>query len=108
MFRFVLNRSITAALVLLVAVTGCTAGSSPGTSGSAPASGTAAAAPPPEPSQLCGSAALKSPFSYDGAAGPYASGKAGLPTYGTAGSDFPHATAGVILPPGPVTICPTS
>ena len=29
MFRFVLNRSITAALVLLVAVTGCTAGCIP-------------------------------------------------------------------------------
>ena len=30
----------------------------------------------------------------------YASGTPGLPTYGTAKSDFPHATAGVVIPTG--------
>jgi parallel beta-helix repeat protein len=105
--RPLLNRAITTAFVLaagVTGVTGCTAGSPPGTSGPAPAgsasAGGAPGAAPPEPSQLCGSAALESPFSYDGAAGTYASGQAGLPTYGTAGSDFPHATAGVLLPAG--------
>ncbi len=101
--RPLLNRAITTAFVLaagVTGVTGCTAGpSGPASSGSAPAGGAPGAAPP-EPSQLCGSAALNSPFSYDGAAGTYASGKAGLPTYGSAGSDFPHATAGVILAAG--------
>ena len=87
------------AFALLAAVTGCTAGSTPSTSGPARAGGSPAAAPPGQ-SRLCGSAALKSPFSYDGPAGRYASGQAGLPSYGTAGSDFPHATAGVVLAPG--------
>ena len=49
---------------------------------------------------VCGQPVLKSPFSYDGPAGKYASGTPGLPTYGTANSDFPHATAGVVIPTG--------
>lgn len=49
---------------------------------------------------VCGQPVLKSPFSYDGPAGTYASGTPGLPTYGTAKSDFPHATAGVVIPTG--------
>jgi hypothetical protein len=49
---------------------------------------------------VCGQKILHSPFSYDGAAGSYSSGRSGLPTYGTPGSDFPDATAGVILPAG--------
>jgi hypothetical protein len=49
---------------------------------------------------VCGQPILKSPFSYGGAAGPYRSGTAGLPTYGTPGSDFPRDTAGVVLPTG--------
>ncbi len=36
----------------------------------------------------------------DGKAGTYPSGKPGLPTYGTPHSDFPKATAGVVLPAG--------
>jgi Right handed beta helix region len=103
-----MRRFSRAAFVLLVVVTGCTAGctagSPPSTSGSAPAGSASAGgtpvAVPAKPSQLCGSAALNSPFSYHGPAGRYASGKAGLPTYGTAGSDFPHATAGLVLAPG--------
>ena len=49
---------------------------------------------------VCDQPILNSPYSYDGAAGAYSSGTAGLPTYGTAGSDFPKATAGVVLPTG--------
>ena len=49
---------------------------------------------------MCGQPVLDSPFSYDGAAGAYVSGTAGLPTYGTAGSDFPADTAGDVLATG--------
>jgi hypothetical protein len=49
---------------------------------------------------VCGQPILRSPFSYDGAAGSYRSGTAGLPTYGARGSDFPRDTAGVVLPAG--------
>lgn len=49
---------------------------------------------------VCGRPVLHSPFSYQGAAGSYSSGQAGLPTYGTPGSDFPQDTAGVIIPTG--------
>ena len=58
-----------------------------------PASGISKLPPP----QVCGSAALRSPFHYDGAAGPYRSGVAGLPTYGSPGTDFPRAKAGEVL-----------
>jgi hypothetical protein len=62
-----------------------------------------AVTPPPPPSSswlVCARPILRSPFSYDGAAGPYRSGTAGLPTYGTKGSDFPRDTAGIVLPTG--------
>lgn len=49
------------------------------------------------PAPICGSPALRSPFHYDGAAGPYRSGSTGLPTYGSPGTDFPHARAGEVL-----------
>ena len=55
------------------------------------ASGTAA---------VCGQPILNSPYNYDGAVGAFSSGTGGLPTYGTAGSDFPKDTAGVVLPAG--------
>src|SRR5579862_8016261 len=48
---------------------------------------------------ICGQPILQSPYNYNGAAGPYTSGTAGLPTYGTPTSDFPKATAGVVVPP---------
>ena len=99
MGRVVLKTFVMAAVVLLAAVTGCTASPPHTPSSSAPVGGDQVALPP-QPSQLCSSVALNSPFHYDGPAGRYSSGKAGLPTYGTAGSDFPDATAGVVLPPG--------
>jgi len=46
---------------------------------------------------VCGQPILNSPFSYDGPAGPYRSGKAGLPSYGTPKSAFPQDKAGVVL-----------
>ncbi len=49
---------------------------------------------------ICGRPILHSPYSYDGVAGTYSSGTAGLPTYGTPGSDFPDDSAGIILPTG--------
>lgn len=50
--------------------------------------------------QVCGQRILDSTFSYDGRAGRYKSGTPHLPTYGTPHSDFPEATAGVVLPTG--------
>ena len=49
---------------------------------------------------VCGQKILNSPFSYDGPAGSYSSGRPGLPTYGSPGSDFPNATAGRMAPAG--------
>ena len=63
-------------------------------------SGTPAASRSEPGRSVCGQPVLHSPFNYDGAAGSYSSGRAGLPTYGTPGSDFPNDTAGVILPAG--------
>jgi parallel beta-helix repeat protein len=59
-----------------------------------------ALAAPTSPRRVCGSAALRSPYDYTGASGSYSSGTPGLPTYGSAGSDFPNATGGVVIPPG--------
>jgi hypothetical protein len=50
--------------------------------------------------RICGGPLLRSPFTYDGKAGHYASGKAGLPTYGQPKSDFPQDHAGVVIPAG--------
>jgi parallel beta-helix repeat protein len=83
-------------LVLLAAVAGCTA--------SPPSHATAHPAGQPvsisQPGQICGHPILDSPFTYNGSAGSYSSGTAGLPTYGKPGTDFPNATAGVVLPTG--------
>jgi Right handed beta helix region len=49
--------------------------------------------------RVCGQPVLRSPYTYNGRPGPYQSGTAGLPTYGTRHSDFPRATAGMVLPP---------
>ena len=98
--RRLLGGAIAACFAVALAITGasCTdagPGPHPGTgAGSYPRAGPAAAR------LVCGQPILKSPFSYDGAAGPYRSGTAGLPTYGTPGSDFPRDTAGVVLPTG--------
>jgi hypothetical protein len=58
------------------------------------------ALPAPTGQKVCGQPILKSPYTYSGASGPYKSGAAGLPTYGTKGSDFPEDNAGVVLPAG--------
>ena len=67
------------------------------------ASQTPPVTPPPGNSAaqaVCGQSILNSPYDYTGSAGAYSSGTAGLPTYGTAGSDFPDDTAGAVLPAG--------
>ena len=79
------RRGVATPLVLLAAVTGCTA--------SPPSHATARPVGPPtllsQPSRICGHPILNSPFRYDGPAGNYSSGTAGLPTYGKPGTDFP-------------------
>ena len=69
-------------------------------SGITPQYGCTLPIPPAAGPLVCGQPALQSPFGYDGAAGAYSSGTAGLPTYGTPGSNFPQDTAGVVIPPG--------
>jgi len=81
-------------VVLLAAVAGCTSGPAPQHTGSGQSLQQA------QPSRICGHPVLDSPFSYDGAPGTYASGTPGLPTYGKPGTDFPAATAGMVLAAG--------
>jgi len=59
-----------------------------------------AAARAPAGMSVCGQPLLRSPYHYNGRAGAYSSGTAGLPTYGRPGSDFPRDTAGYVLPAG--------
>ena len=61
---------------------------------------TAPGAPAAPPVRICGQPILDSPWNYDGAAGSYASGTVGLPTYGAPSTDFPSATAGLVVPAG--------
>jgi Right handed beta helix region len=68
-------------------------------SGNGPAvSGGAAATP------ICGRPVLHSRYSYTIKAGspatPFTSREHGLPSFGSPGTDFPHVTAGYIIPPG--------
>ena len=99
--RRLLGGAIAACLVVAFAITGAVLLTR---SGPGPHPGTGAEsypqAGPVAKKLVCGQPMLKSPFSYAGAAGPYRSGAAGLPTYGTPGSDFPRDTAGVVLPTG--------
>ena len=90
-----LKKAIAAPLVLLAVVTGCTATPSSNTTSPSPQADL-----PTQSAEICGRPILSSPFSYHGASGKYSSGTAGLPTYGKPGTDFPKATAGIILPAG--------
>ena len=90
---------ICSALLLASAVgagAGCDATSSIALSanqvGSAPAS----------PQGICGSAILHSPWNYSGKAGTYTakSEPKGLPTFGSAGTNFPYATKIIVVPAG--------
>ncbi len=53
---------------------------------------------------MCGQPVLNSPYRYDGNRGSsvatFASGEYDLPTYGSAGTDYPHITAGYIVSAG--------
>ena len=51
---------------------------------------------------ICGQPMLDSPWSYDGAPGTYSTNgtPAGLPTFGSAGTDFPSATRVMVVPAG--------
>jgi parallel beta-helix repeat protein len=89
---------VTVSLVIL-SVVACTnkPSSSEGASKPSSSEGASQAA---QTGRICGQPILNSPYTYDGAAGTYRTGTAGLPTYGTPGSDFPEDTAGVVLPTG--------
>ena len=82
---------------VLTVLAGCTTVAAPHSAGTAASS---SGTPAPVPTRVCGHAILDSPYHYHGRPGTYASGKPGLPTYGTPRSDFPKATAGLVLPAG--------
>lgn len=67
-----------------------------------PRAGAVAAGAPAAPGPfICGRPVLDSPWDYRGAATTFTSGQyPGLPTFGSAGTDFPSATAGIIVPAG--------
>ncbi len=83
---------------------GSSATGSGGNSATGSGSGGAIGAAPASKIRICGQPILNSPYSYDGYRGSsltaFASGEHGLPTYGSAGSDYPDVTAGYIAPPG--------
>ncbi len=60
--------------------------------GNAPTTGT----------QICNQSVLDSPYTYNGTAGTYTAGNepSGLPTFGSAGTDFPSATSIIVVPTG--------
>jgi parallel beta-helix repeat protein len=94
------TRGLALLVVPLVVVGSLAAGCTSGPPAGGPAGGGPDSGPPAAQATVCGTPVLNSPFSYHGSSGPYRSGVAGLPTYGTPGSDFPGATAGAVLPPG--------
>ncbi|MGB6456960.1 MAG: right-handed parallel beta-helix repeat-containing protein, partial [Streptosporangiaceae bacterium] len=78
--------------------------SDPAPGGAAPAAAGRSSASAPSSAgparPVCGRAILHSPYDYGGTAGPYRSGTAGLPTYGSPSTAFPAATAGMVLAAG--------
>jgi hypothetical protein len=99
--RRLLGGAIATCLLIALAITGAVTLEGGGTGPHHPASAGSFPRTGPAPWRLvCGQPILQSPFSYDGAAGPYRSGTVGLPTYGTPDSDFPRDTAGEVLPRG--------
>ena len=84
-----------AVLAVSVATAGVAAAAPSGTAApSAPAA-------PAAPVRICNQPILNSPWYYDGGASTFTSGQyPGLPTFGAAGTDFPAATSGMIVPAG--------
>ncbi len=71
------------------------------TNPSTPSNGTSTGTTlPSSGTAICGQSILQSPYSYSWSATTFTSGEYGLPTFGTAGTDFPDATLGMIVPPG--------
>ncbi len=95
-----LGKAAFAPLVLLAALAGCTATPASHDATQPTVAPTKAAPLPAQHATVCGSRILDSPFTYHGKAGTYSSGTAGLPTYGKPGTNFPKATAGIVLPSG--------
>ena len=95
-------------MALLLPLAACTGHTTPRPSGatSAPASAPPGApvvnSAPLSPTPVCNRPILNSPWSYDAAAGTYSTSgtPAGLPTFGAPGTDFPHATKVIVVPPG--------
>ena len=96
-------RKVLLALALLLPLTACTghAATSPG--GSDGGSDVFAGGPAPlSPTRVCNQPILNAPWQYHGAAGTFTTSgtPAGLPTFGSPGTDFPNATKVIVVPPG--------
>jgi hypothetical protein len=98
--RGVLYSAVAGCLIVTSVVIGLSLQHRSSAPDSGDSAGGAGATNPRNRATVCGRPILRSPFSYDGPAGSYPSGRAGLPTYGKSGSDFPNDTAGIILPAG--------
>jgi hypothetical protein len=98
--------AVPVAAVVTVLLAGCTGGGAPaGGSGSSVSPGVIAQGSgraPSAPTAICGQPVLNSSWHYDGAAGTYTAGNepGGLPTFGSAKSDFPDATKIIVVPAG--------
>jgi Right handed beta helix region len=57
-------------------------------------------APAAPTARICQSGLLESPYGYSGKANTFTSGRYGLPTFGSPGTDFPGSTRGLIVHPG--------
>jgi parallel beta-helix repeat protein len=101
---------VTAAIITgaVCALSGCTGGGAAsslhvtGGTTASPGKGAEADNAPSHGTAVCGQQVLQSPWTYDGAAGTFTASNApsGLPTFGSAGTDFPSATQLVVVPAG--------
>ena len=101
---------VTAAIITgaVCALSGCTGGGAAsslhvtGGTTASPGKGAEADNAPSHGTAVCGQQVLQSPWTYDGTAGTFTASNApsGLPTFGSAGTDFPSATQLVVVPAG--------
>lgn len=95
--------AVFAAMVLLVSLAAaCATGAPKKTTAPHPRGISYGQPPAAPPSKICGSPILNSVYNYNGAPGTFSTSgtPAGLPTFGSGGTDFPDATSVVVIPAG--------
>ncbi len=101
-------RLVIAAVAAAAALAGCSSAAAPSGHPSGQQSGSTGPAvhltssAPKSGTPVCGQPILNSPYGYNGRAGTFSTSgtPAGLPTFGSAGSDFPAASRIVVIPAG--------